>query len=287
MSSVITPQKAAPLKARVGYFEDVTSLPVTMGLETMIKAGMPRRMQTVADCRQQFVRDELEVALLPSSDCLRMPNISIIPCSCSAAKGSSRLLMLFSKKIPTEMNRILVDQEDCGATPLAKLILAKKLSIRPQFVASQQPLDPAKYDLLGNDGYDGYLLTGKHCFFVRKDAFSFAIDLTGAWYEYTGLPYVIHVWAMKKGIKLGVLEREIGEAARRNEGSTDTIARSAERTSISSSSVRAVYEKALVTGFDPVIIQSLRKYGQELHMNRIAPTQPISIYTPPVIRKVG
>ena len=115
------------------------------------------------------------------------------------------------------ISRVLVDREDYGATNLARLLFSKKLMVRPEFYRSTVELDPATYNLFQNDGYDAYLITGKNAMRVRKDQFSFAWDLTLAWYEFTRLPYVIHCWVSKRGIKLLKLDKELGDLARRNE----------------------------------------------------------------------
>src|SRR5690606_36152475 len=114
------------------------------------------------------------------------------------------------------------------------------LFVRPEFVRSTQPLDPAKYNLTDNDGFDAYLLAGKHSFSVRKEAFAFAWDLTQAWFELTQLPFVVHCWVLRKTATLGNLEKELGDAARRNDASGDIITRSAEREKLSETAVRAI-----------------------------------------------
>jgi predicted solute-binding protein len=286
MSSSSASLRPTPLKARVGYAEDMTTMPIVNGIDGIVRSALVRRLQTVDEVRQAFTSGDLDVALLPTTDVVRMREVSIIPCSSVATMGASRLITLFSKSIPTEINRVLVDAEDLGGTPLAQLMINRKLSIRPEFHRSPVPLDPSSYNLQQNDGYDAYLLTGKNCFMVRRDQFAFIMDLTLAWYEFTRLPYVVHVWAMRKSARIGALDKELGDVMRRNEGSNEAASRTSERLGVSESGIRAVYDKALVTTFDQVITQSIRRYGQELAQNRIVPTMPVALYVPPAVRKV-
>jgi predicted solute-binding protein len=257
-------------------------MPLVYGAEGIVKSGITRRMQNLEEVRTAFQAGDLEVALLPTIEILQMRDVVVIPGCSSATLGASRLITLFSKRLPGEISRVLVDSEDLGATPLAQLMLSKKIGIRPEFFHSTIPLNPASYDLSQDDGYDAYLLTGRHCFFVRRDQFAFTMDLTLAWYEYTRLPYVLHLWAAKKTARIGALEKELGDVARRNEGNNETAQKAAERLGVTESGVRAVYEKALVTVFDAVITQSFRKLGQELASNRIVQTGNIPLYTAPV-----
>ncbi|CAN5415686.1 hypothetical protein BH09SUM1_BH09SUM1_30150 [soil metagenome] len=286
MSSIsATGMKPAPTKVRLGYFEDVTTLPLVLGIEGIVKSAIIRKYAGAEETRDQFLHDNLEVALLPAVDALRLPNLAIIPTTAASAMGASRLLMIFSKKIPTEIQRVLVDSEDFGATHLARLLMAKRMMVRPEFVRSPTPLDPAKYDLTQDDGFDAYLLTGRNNFFVRRDAFPFTMDLTQAWYEYTKLPFVMHVWTMKKNMRILTLDRELGDIARRNETNPDAMVKQGDKLNVSQSSIRSIYERAMITVFDANIIQSLRKYAQELMQNKILPMQPITLYAPTVVRK--
>jgi len=263
--------------------DDPTTQPLTLGIEGVVKGGALRRYANFGELRAAFSGDECELALLPITDAFRLPNIVLAPCSSASIMGASRMMMFFSKRMPTEVHRVLVDKEDYGATQLAQLLLPRKVSVRAEYVRSEVPLDPATYDLMQDDGFDAYLLTGRNGFFVRKDAFSFALDLTQAWYEYARLPFVMHVWVMKKGLKLNTLEKELGDVARRNEAQRGA-ASSATQTGASSSGVlglQTVYAKAYVTVFDPTIIQAIRRYGQELVQNRVMPALPVTIYTAP------
>jgi predicted solute-binding protein len=275
---------SSSLKMRLAYFEDITTLPIVLGMDGIVKSAIVRR-GTLQEVRDLYQNGDIEVALLPTPDALRANNSVLVPASATSAVGASRMFMLFSKKLPTEIKRVLVDENDLGSEFLARMLLSKKLMMRPEFVRSKKPLDPAEYDLMQPDGFDAYLLVGRNCFFVRRDAFAFSMDLTMAWYELTKLPYVINCWVVRKGLVLGTMEREIGDVARRNEASRELVQKSAERSRVMESGVRAVYEKALISRFDPQVIASLRLYAKELMMSRILSVQPMAVYTPPATMK--
>ncbi|MCC5876702.1 MAG: hypothetical protein JJU11_10835 [Candidatus Sumerlaeia bacterium] len=260
-------------------------MPVVSGLDSSIKSCVPRRGE-IADITSSMAAGDLEVALLPAVEAMKSGNYQVIPCSCAAVLGPSRLFMFFSNRLPTEIQRVLVDKEDYGIIPAAKLLLHRKLMINPEFFSSPVPMAPGAFNFGEEHGADAYLVTGKHNLFIRQDAFSFSLDLTLAWYEYSRLPFVIHCWAVRKGVKLLDTERELADIAKRNEGSREVAERSAERWGVSQSGVSAVYSRAFTTGFDPQIVQSLRKLGQDLNQARIMPIRPISVYTN-VSRKIS
>lgn len=278
MSTSSSGSRPSLSKLRIAYFDDLTSLPVTFDIDRVIKGATARRA-TLDEVRQMVINNECEVALLPVGDALRASGTAVIPCSAVSVLGASRLFMIFSKTVPTEIRRVLVDKEDYSTASLAQLLFQRKLMVRPEFVRSNVPLDPTKYDITSKDGFDAYLLTGRHALQVRREAFTFSWDLTLAWYEYSHLPFVLHCWVTAKGTRLGKLDKELTEVARRNEAGGDISAKSAERYSLSQSGIRAVYEKALYTGFDPNVVTSLRKYAQEVVQGRILSLQPVTIYT--------
>lgn len=267
------------IRLRIGYAEDFTTLPIVYTIEQTVKGGALRRCGEMREVRSLFESGDLDLALIPAADALRLPNVEIVPCSAISALGGTRSFMIFSKKIPTEIGRVLVDHEDYGMASLAKLLMAKKLMIRPEVVVSNEPLDPAQRDLTQQDGYDAYLLTGRNALSVRKEAFAFTWDLTLAWYEYSRLPFTVHCWAVKKGCRIGRLDKELGEVARRNDARMEGAARSAEKFGISGSKVTAIYGKAFFTEFNNNTLTSLRKFGQELQQNRIQPVSPLNVYT--------
>lgn len=276
---MITPRASSTRasRIRVAYFDDLTTLPIVNGLEDICRSGMVQR-QSLDQVRESVKNREFEVALLPTVEALKTPGVSLIPCSCIATLGASRLFMIFSNKLPTDIKRVLVDHEDYGGTALGKLMFSRKLMVHPEFFRSEKPLDPEENPLDGTDGFDAYLLTGRNGFRVRKEAFSFTWDLTLAWYQYSRLPFVVNCWIVQRGVSLGKLEKELADTARRNEAQMADMAQQAERFNMSSTNCRAVYEKAFYTGFDPNIITSVRRFGQELGQSRIATVKPLPVY---------
>ncbi|MCC6546308.1 hypothetical protein IT570_03980 [Candidatus Sumerlaeota bacterium] len=276
--------KPGTMKLRLVYFDDLTTLPVVHDLDKVVKSANARRM-TLPEVRKTVAADECDIALLPAPEALRLPSVSVIPCSAVSLLGPSRLFMIFSKVVPTEISRVLVDQEDYGTTLLAQTLFARKMMIRPEFVRSSHPLDPQTYDLSGKDGFDAYLLSGKHAMVVRKEVFTFTWDLTMAWYEYAKLPYVLHCWVARKSANLLRLDKEIGDVARRNEGSSDVASRSADRAGVSSSGMRTIYERAIRTTFDGNTVTSLRRFSQELQQARIVAFPQMTVYTESSVRR--
>ena len=266
------------LKMRLGFFEDYTSMPVVAGIEAVVRSVIPRR-GTLNEIREAVTKGELELALRPSIEAMRQPDMQVVPSSCAAVMGPSRLFMIYSNKLPTEINRVLVDAQDYGVTPIARLMIQRKLMISPEFIANPVSMEPGAFDFGSRPDVDAFLVTGKNNLFIRPSAFSFSLDLTQAWYEFTQLPFVVHCWVVRKGLKLGSVEKELTDLAKRNEGSRDIADRSAEKWGVSQSGVAAVYSKAFQTAFDARIVQSLRRMGQDLNQARILPIKPVSIYS--------
>lgn len=282
MSNVVGGRKpSSSLKIRMGYYEEMSTLPIVNGIDGVVRSAVLKRGD-LEETREGFHAGELDAALLPMSDAITIPNVQIIPGSLVAAMGASRMMFLVAKTmLPTEIQRVLVDMNDIGSEITARLLLAKKLMIRPEFYKSDKPLNPETYDLTQNDGYDAYLLTGRNSFSIKKSAFTFTMDMTMTWYEMTKLPFVLHLWVIRPGYNIGRLDQELADCAKRNEGDSQLAVKSAERLGIAESGVRQAYQKALFTRFDAPSVQSIRQFARFLSQEKIAAVPPTRIYQPP------
>ncbi len=272
------PPANSSLRVRLGYFEDFTTVPVTMGLEGMVRSAAVRR-GSPEEIVEAIRNDDLDGGLVPSASALTLRNHALIPAAAVTTLGASRCMMVFANKLPAEITRVLVEPNDLGATPLARLLFPKKLMARPEFLASDQPLDPATFDFNADHGVDAFLLTGRNALLMRKDAFSFQWDMTLAWYEYTRTPFVMHCWVIRKGLNVSRLEKELLEVVKRQESRIDAAGKVAERYRLGESSVRTVFERGFMTEFNTMVLTSLRRYGKELAQARILPTIPLQVYT--------
>src|SRR5690606_18706401 len=110
-------------------------MPVVTGLEGSVKSAVLRR-DGIGEVARMLDEGEVDLGLVPMLDCLKNPALGVLPAASCSVLGPSRLFMLYSNKLPTEIRRVLVDREDYGTTALAQLMMRRKLMISPEFIRS-------------------------------------------------------------------------------------------------------------------------------------------------------
>jgi chorismate dehydratase len=87
--------------------------------------------------------------------------------------------------------------------------LRKRHGVRPEVVPL--PLDSAAEDA----DADAVLLIGDRAMHACLPGFAHAYDLGQEWHDWTGLPFVYAVWAVRPGVELGPVAEALREAKRR------------------------------------------------------------------------
>src|SRR5262249_44336206 len=85
----------------------------------------------------------------------------------------------------------------------------KKYGISPQVLPL--PLDHVAEEA----GADAVLLIGDRAMRACLPGFAHAYDLGQEWHDWTGLPFVYAVWAVREGVELGPVEAALVEAKQR------------------------------------------------------------------------
>jgi chorismate dehydratase len=71
---------------------------------------------------------------------------------------------------------------------------------------------------------DAVLLIGDRAMQACLPGFAHAFDLGQEWFDWTGLPFVYAVWAVREGVDLGPVAGALAEAKRRGSDRTGLIA---------------------------------------------------------------
>src|SRR4029077_20919846 len=92
---------------------------------------------------------------------------------------------------------------------LAQILLRKRYGVAP--VVEPLPLDRAAETL----DVDAVLLIGDRAMRACLPGFAHAFDLGQEWFDWTGLPFVYAIWAVREGADLGPVVEALIEAKRR------------------------------------------------------------------------
>lgn len=272
------------VRARGGYFEDITSVMLTNNADSSCRSATIRRMN-MAELKAGLRAETVEVAAVPAFELHMYPQYCVLPTSCISVMGPSNMFVLASKVFPGEISEVLVDIEDFGMSGLAQHLIFNQVRVRPEMTRSVVPLDPFKFDFR-QDEHHAYLLCGRNALLLRRDAFAWSMDLSQSWYDLTKVPLVAHCWIAKKNLVLTSLTKELEEVARRASLEVNAIAaKEAEKLKIPPAGVEIFLSRIIRSHFGQPEVTSLRRQIKEMQMMQVMPQNyALTIYQEPVKR---
>lgn len=193
---------------RVGAVNYLNTKPLICDLERIapeaeLLLDVPSRL---AD---QLAAGELDVALIPVIEYFRAGTYSIVPNVSIATRGPVLSVTLFSRQPWEKIRRIALDAGSRTSAALTQILLRTRHHVAPEVVAL--PLDSQAEDA----DADAVLLIGDRAMRACLPGFAHAYDLGQEWDDWTGLPFVYAVWAVRPGVDLGRVAEALLESKRR------------------------------------------------------------------------
>ncbi len=152
---------------------------------------------------------ELDVALIPAIEYFRAGFYSVVPGVAIATRGPVLSVTLFSRKPWEHIRRVALDAGSRTSAALTQILLRKRYSVHPE--TTPLPMDRGAEDV----DADAVLLIGDRAMRACLPGFAHAYDLGQEWYDWTGLPFVYAVWAVRAGVDLAGVDTALIEAKRR------------------------------------------------------------------------
>lgn len=189
-------QSLAPF--RVGSVRYLNAVPLTRGLEDEIVFATP------SELAKMLQRNELDAALVSVTEVLFNNRYDILDGVAIASLGEVKSVLLAHRKPIEQATEIFCDTASLTSVNLLRVLLAER-GLKPEF----KPLPSYDFSslpdyalLIGDPALDFLLGPHKHEI----------LDLGGAWYEMTSLPFVYAVWALRRGVENSALRRQLSEA---------------------------------------------------------------------------
>jgi chorismate dehydratase len=151
----------------------------------------------------------LDVALIPVIEYFRAGCYSIVPNVAIASRGPVLSVTLFSRKPWSDIRRVALDVGSRTSAALTQILLQKRYGVTPEILPLALEQHAEDIDA------DAVLLIGDRAMRACLPGFAHAYDLGQEWFDWTGLPFVYAVWAVREGADLGVVEQALVEAKRR------------------------------------------------------------------------
>src|SRR6516165_12088245 len=197
-------QSLAPF--RVGSVSYLNAVPLTRGLEEEVIFATPAKLA------EMLRKDELDAALVSVVEVLFNDRYDILDGIAIASLGEVKSVLLAHRKPLEQAREIFCDTASLTSVNLLRVLLAER-GLKPEFkpLASYDFSALPDYTLLIGDPALDFLL-GPHQHEI--------LDLGGAWFELTSLPFVYAVWALRRGVENFALRQSLLEA---REFGLDTI----------------------------------------------------------------
>lgn len=157
-----------------------------------------------AECADLLVAGAVDIGNVPVVEYARQ-GLTMATGAGVAAEGAVRSILLVSKCPLSAVRRLAADSSSRTSVVLARIILARRYGVEPEFRPAAPQLDTMLEDA------DAALIIGDPALRIDPAALPFHVaDLGEEWTRLTGLPMVFAVWAGRKE----VMTDEVGAALR-------------------------------------------------------------------------
>ena len=143
---------------------------------------------------------DLDVGLIPVVEYFRGDGYTFVPNIAIASRGPVLSVTLFSRVPWADIKNVSLDEGSRTSAALTQILLRKRYCVRPR--VEPLPIDaPAE-----NLETDAVLLIGDRAMRACLPGYRYAYDLGQEWADWTGLPFVYALWAVRPGVELGGAE---------------------------------------------------------------------------------
>ena len=273
---------------RVGAVNYLNTKPLIEGL-TSFSSDIQLSLDLPSRLADRLAVGDLDVGLIPVVEFFRAGSYSMIPNVAIASRGPVLSVTLFSRVPWGAIRSVALDEGSRTSAALTKILLERvrrdaesaersasgtRAAPRSEDSTSrrirfrQLPID-AEPDSLGTDAV---LLIGDRAMKACLPGFEFAYDLGQEWTEWTGLPMVFAVWAVRKGVDLGHAESAFVRAKNNGLAKAGIIAaREAEWLGLDAGYCRRYFTNILRYDLGPSELAGLRRFYEMAVIAGLAP----------------
>jgi chorismate dehydratase len=196
-----TSPHASPL--RIGSVSFLNAKPLIYGLEEV--PGIELHLDVPSRLLDGLIEARFDVALLPVIDYQRFPGLRLLTSGGIGSDGPTLTVRIFSPVPIEQITTLACDTDSHTSVALARILLAERFGIRPEFV----PLSSTQAN-----SQTARLLIGDKVVCEEPAGLSHQLDLGEAWKQQTDLPFVFAAWMARAGVDLGDLPDRLESAKR-------------------------------------------------------------------------
>lgn len=193
---------------RIGAVEYLNTKPLICDLD-LLAPEAELVLEVPSRLADRLAAGQLDVALIPVIEYFRNGRYTIVPDIAIASRGPVLSVTLFSRVPWQEIRSLALDEGSRTSSALAQLLLRRRYGVQPQLLPL--PIDQAAEEVQA----DAVLLIGDRAMRASLPGFAHSYDLGQEWLDWTELPFVYAVWAVRPGADLGEVASALVEAKRR------------------------------------------------------------------------
>jgi chorismate dehydratase len=206
-------------RIRIGAVEYLNTKPLICDLDLLAPEA-----ELILDLPSRLADDlasgQLDVALIPVIEYFRAGNYTLVPNIAIGSRGPVLSVTLFSRVPVAEIRSLALDEGSRTSAALCQVLLRMRHEVRPKLLPLR--MDQAAEDVAA----DAVLLIGDRAMRASLPGFPYSYDLGQEWHDWTELPFVYAVWAVRPGVDLGDAAEALIEAKRRGRERVAQIAHS-------------------------------------------------------------
>src|SRR3954471_8154986 len=204
--------KNFPKPFRIGSVSYLNARPLIYGLDARDDVALT--LEVPSRLLQGLREDRFDVALLPVIDYQRLDGLTVVPAGGIGSDGETLTVRIFSRMPIPEIATLACDGDSHTSVALARIILARRYGLRPEFRDLSRASDARD---------EARLLIGDKVVCEEPAGFAHQLDLGRAWKEMTGLPFVFATWMARENAELGDLPRRLAAARERGLENVEAI----------------------------------------------------------------
>jgi chorismate dehydratase len=179
-------------KIRVGAVSYLNTKPLIFGFE---KGMMQDEIELVIDHPRNIANalldGTIDIGLVPVAIIPQMKSHYIVADYCIAADGEVATVCLFSQVPLEQIETVLLDYQSRTSVMLVQYLFKFYWKLQPAFV------DAASDFIQHINGTTAAVVIGDRAF-VQRNVSTFCFDLSLAWKNHTGLPFVFAAWVSNR-----------------------------------------------------------------------------------------
>lgn len=188
-------------KYKISAVSYLNTLPFMYGLET--EAVIREYAQVSVDypslCAQKVLERKADIGLVPVVLLYQNPGLQTITNYCIGADGRVDSVILFSHKPVDQIESIVLDYQSRTSVNLLRVLAKFYWKINPEWIQGSPEYDKHLEQL------DSVLVIGDRAIKLRG-SFPYQYDLSQAWKDFTGLPFVFALWVANRPLDNGFVQ---------------------------------------------------------------------------------